>query len=353
MNKKTIKIAGAGIAGLSSAIILSKNGYRVSVFEKNDDVGKRYNGDFQGLVNWGFEEDALDFMKMIGLNIDFWNKPVNKIMLFGPKNSCGEAESKTPPFYLVRRGNMENSLDVSLKRQALQDGVEIIFNYRANEEEVDIVATGLIHKEKPDGMALGYTFESNLEDISVAIFGNEFSSNGYAYCFVVNGCGTVGVCSFDNFSEISNHLQKTIIFLKKKFNLDIKNEKKFAGIENFRSLKDNKKFIGEAGGFLDFLFGYGMRYALITGELAAKSIIYKQNFGDLCEKELSGLIKTSISNRFFYTFLGKSSRPYKYFIKRISDTDDVRGLLTKIYRPSFISKIIYPLAKIYFAKNIK
>ncbi len=62
MESKKIKILGAGISGLTSAIVLSKAGYNVEVYERNDDVGKRFDGDFQGLMNWVFEEDILNFM---------------------------------------------------------------------------------------------------------------------------------------------------------------------------------------------------------------------------------------------------------------------------------------------------
>ncbi|HEX7468818.1 MAG TPA: NAD(P)-binding protein [Methanobacterium sp.] len=36
---ENVKILGAGPAGLSAAINLSRNGYNVDVFEKNQDVG--------------------------------------------------------------------------------------------------------------------------------------------------------------------------------------------------------------------------------------------------------------------------------------------------------------------------
>ncbi len=52
---RTIKIAGAGISGLTAAIVLARAGYRVKVYERMNEVGKRFNGDFQGLMNWGFK----------------------------------------------------------------------------------------------------------------------------------------------------------------------------------------------------------------------------------------------------------------------------------------------------------
>ena len=49
---KEIKILGAGLSGLTAAINLAKEGYRVDVYEKNKDVGMRFHGDIQGLENW-------------------------------------------------------------------------------------------------------------------------------------------------------------------------------------------------------------------------------------------------------------------------------------------------------------
>lgn len=100
MNKKEIKIAGAGISGLTSAIVLAKAGYKVKVFEKNNDVGGRFNEDFQGLLNWGFEKDALEFMEEIGLNVNFWNKPMTDIDLIGPKN-CKKVLTSTNPYIYI------------------------------------------------------------------------------------------------------------------------------------------------------------------------------------------------------------------------------------------------------------
>jgi len=59
MKSRYIKIAGAGPAGLTAAINLAKSGYKVGIFEKNNNAGARFHGDLQGLENWTKEEDAL------------------------------------------------------------------------------------------------------------------------------------------------------------------------------------------------------------------------------------------------------------------------------------------------------
>ncbi len=60
---KKIKILGAGLSGLTAAINLAKSGYTVDIYEKNKDVGMRFNGDIQGLENWSDKKDIIKELK--------------------------------------------------------------------------------------------------------------------------------------------------------------------------------------------------------------------------------------------------------------------------------------------------
>ncbi len=351
MKKETIKIAGAGIAGLTSAVVLAKAGYEVKVFERNNDVGKRFNEDFQGLMNCGFDKDVLEFMEEIGLEIDFWKKPIVNINLLGPNNYERNFISKEPFVYLVQRGNKEKTLDQSLKEQALKNGVEIVFNTPVKRGDVDIIATGPSFDGVTDVMAMGYTFDSEAENVFAMIFNDKLAFNGYSYFLIADGHGTIATCAFGKYNKLSEYLDKTFDFLKNKYSLDIKNKKKFTGVGSFHLLNSNKRYVGEAGGFQDFLWGFGMRYAMITGNLAAKSIIENKNYRDLWRMEIEGLLKTSIANRFWFSAFNDYS--YKYFIKFFERTKYPNKLLSKVYKPNIFSKVLYPIAKVYFGKYIK
>ena len=63
MKSEPVHILGAGLSGLSAAIILSKNGYDVHVHEIRSDSGARFDGDFQGLENWTGSKDFFDEMR--------------------------------------------------------------------------------------------------------------------------------------------------------------------------------------------------------------------------------------------------------------------------------------------------
>ncbi len=291
-------------------------------------------------------------MRSIGINIDFWNKPLSNIDIYGPNNFKREFNTNKPYVYLVERGVGEKAFDQSLKNQAINNGVEINFNSDAEKGDYDIIATGPVFDGVTDVMAMGYTFETNLmNDCCVMIFNDNLAYNGYSYFFIADGHATVATCVFGNYEKMPDYLDKTVEFLSHKYNFNIKNKKRFSGFGNFYLLNSNKRCVGEAGGFQDFLFGFGMRYCMITGNLAARSIIDNTDYQSLWKNELSGLLKTSIVNRFWFKVLEKHS--YSHFIKIWKKMDNPLDILSKIYQPSIFSKILYPIAKIHFGKYIK
>lgn len=350
LNKK-VKILGAGISGLTSAIVLAKAGYNVEVYERNDNVGKRFDGDFQGLMNWVFKEDVLDFMQRVGLTTDFWKEPLSDIDVCGPNKCKFNIGGKRPFVYLVKRGTERGSIDQCFKEQAIKEGVNIKFNKTEEKENFDIIATGPSHDGETDAMAMGCIFDSDAEDQRVIIFDDSLAYNGYSYFFIVNGRGTLATCIFGYYNKISDYLKKTEEFLKKNYSFNIKNKRKFSGFGNFYLLKGNDRYVGEAGGFQDFLWGFGMRYAMISGNLAAQSIVENKEYKFLVKKELQGIMKSSVVNRFWFSFLGKYS--YQKFMKMWKKFKNPFQVLSKLYKPNLLSFILYPIAKIYFRKNIK
>lgn len=351
MEKKTIKIAGAGIAGLTSAIILAKSGYKVRVFERNDVVGKRFRGDLEGLMNWGFDENVLEFMNRIGIRIDFWNKPVVNLSVFNSLGRKKDLLTEIPFVYLVRRGNEKGTLDHSLKMQAIESGAEILFNRPISPDDADIIATGPKFDGVTDAMASGYTFRSDSEDIFVAALSNKLSFKGYSYLLIADGLGTISSCVFGNYNQISDYLNNTVAFFKKNVCFDMKKEKKFTGFGSYYNLKSKKRYIGEAGGFQDFLWGFGMRYAMITGSLAAKSLIENKSYENLWKNELSGIKRSSETNRFWFSMLNDSF--YNHFIDLLHGRKNILKFIDKMYRNNAYAKLLYPIARIYFRKNTK
>ncbi len=113
-----VEIAGAGIAGLTAAIILARAGRQVVVHEAQKGVGYRFGGDFQGLENWTTREDVLQSLESLGLATDFTAFPCRNGTAFDPDGNRYEINSREPLFYLVERGPGPGTLDDALLRQA-------------------------------------------------------------------------------------------------------------------------------------------------------------------------------------------------------------------------------------------
>ena len=114
--KKRIEIAGAGISGLTASIILAKNGYNVTVYELSNHAGGRFKEDWQNLENWTKNKDILEYLKEIGLEINFFAKPCYCFSLYTSSFRKIEIKSSKPLFYSVKRGEPQDSIDSGLLR---------------------------------------------------------------------------------------------------------------------------------------------------------------------------------------------------------------------------------------------
>lgn len=265
-NKKVIKIAGAGISGITAAIVLARAGKDVEIYEQTEVVGKRFKGDFQGIENWTREEDVLDFLRKIGIEINFNYKIFGNITFWGPDNLTVELKTQKPSFYLVKRGSEEKTLDWGLQKQLEKyKNIKIFYNHPINKfHEIDIIATGpVFNDENIDGFATGYTFNTDLPDTAIAIFDEKLAKDGYSYFFVHNGYGVIATCVFNDFDKPSEYFkklfecrEKTLESCKENVKFSMENVKNFIGTGNFFLSKNKfrkKIFIGEAGGYQDFL----------------------------------------------------------------------------------------------------
>lgn len=129
--------------------------------------------------------------------------------------------------------------------------------------------------------------------------------------------------------------------------------RKFSGTGNFflpRAPKNGKIYIGEANGFQDYLFGFGMRYAMKSGYCAAKSIIEGENFYKLCQKDIIPRMKASVVNRLVFSLFGKTA--YKWLVKNCSEKDPAK-FIRESYKYGLFQKALFPFAAVVLRKNIK
>jgi flavin-dependent dehydrogenase len=349
MFMKDITILGAGLSGLTAAINLAKRGYRVDVYERKEDVGMRFHGDIQGLENWSEKEDILEQLREMNINIDFDCDPFSKVTL----TNCSKIKkvsSKRPLFYLVKRGSFSGTLDHSLKLQALRTGVNIHFQRTILPTEANVVATGPI-PGKVFGGVRGIIFKTNLEDVAIVAFNERLAFKGYSYLLVTKGYGCMAsVVRRDEMSRAKDYFEKTTEFFVKQFNLDTRQSKEIGGVGSF-SLRNIQKgtamYVGEAAGLQDFLWGFGMRYAITSGYLAAQSIINDADYEKTVRRHFRNKLKAGVVNKYLIENV-LHKKDYSFFV---GIAEFVKKSLYPMHRYNLAQRLVFPLAILNLEKT--
>lgn len=344
IGSSNIRIAGAGPAGLAAAIILAKAGYRVRVSEQQSGVGRRFNDDYQGLENWSREEDVLDEVRAMGIEPTWWHRAFNGGVLYNPEMRPVEIQSHRPLFYMLRRGyTHQGSLDLNLLGQARGAGVEFEWNQRLDPCAADIVASG--PRGVPIAIARGMTFRTDLDDIACAILNEEMAPAGYVYFLVSDGQATLATVLFEKFQDAHKCMQRALDATKRLFDIDkVSNAKHWGGYGLFsipQSCERNGAlWIGEAAGFQDMLFGFGIRNALVSARLAAQSIIGNLSYDELWRARLLPHLRASLVSRAVYLGLGDFAKRGFWYLTGNSAHPD--RFLRWLYSFSLAHRVLYP-----------
>ena len=115
-------------------------------------------------------------------------------------------------------------------------------------------------------------------------------------------------------------------------------------------MQGNHPVVGEQAGFQDALAGFGMRYALRSGLLAAQSILEETDYTRLWRRELLPLLRTGTVNRFIFNLVGEPG--CRAALRRLSQ-EDTRPALRRFYRPSALSRIIFPVARLRYRASLR
>jgi len=341
---ETLEIVGAGPAGLAAAITAAKAGYRAVVYERSHDVGSRFHGDFQGIENWTAERDALEELASLGIEPTFRATPFREQHFFKPDGREHVFRSPQPFYYLVQRGPGPGTLDRSLKDQALAAGVEIRFGHTVRKlPEGSVVATGPRHATV---IGAGYLFETDLDDGAWAVIDDRLAPKGYGYLLVDRGRATLSTCIFTDFRNTQRYLERTVKFFADRLHFSMINPRRFSGAGNFfrpRPASAGPLLAGEAAGFQDALWGFGIRYALLSGHLAMKAKIEgnPRGYHHLWENRLGGYLRSGWINRFVFGRAGATA--YRYLIWRLSRSSDPRRVLQRIFAPSGLKDLAVSL----------
>lgn len=301
------KILGAGPAGLSAAINLALAGEKAEVYESRPDVGMRFLPNLQGLKYVGRPEP---FMESLGLRPKITYRYFKKVF-FGTRNRDLELDVSKSRIAFVERGG-RHSLEYALYRQAEKEGVAFHFNSRVPESEANIVATG---GKGCDFAAVGTIYEDTdfPRDSYLAIFDDRYSPLGwYSYIFPVSSdrIEFVNCVSQPHVPKLAKLTGKLLAdrkilrdFLGGKRRVGTFGGSGFARIPA-SAIVGGRYYVGEAAGFQDPFMGFGTKYALVSGKLAAGAILGRGGYDSAWKRELMPDIRKDFARRFAMSMLG-------------------------------------------------
>lgn len=332
-NNNPITIAGAGIAGMSAAIHLKKTGRNVVVYEKQSNVGGSRHGDYEGLENWIFNQSLPEFFSNHGFDFSkLTTFPIHQFTVHSENNEPFVVTSPQPFFHMIKRGSDKDSLDYQMYTQCIKEGIDFKLGEIAP-KSIDVDSTG---SKKAAAYIKGLNFETSLSNQVHVLLGRKFAPKGYTYLIIINGHATLATAFKKVKNEQSDPFINSIEFFRNRgFNIP---DKEIFGSRGSFSILNMKLFqhpfqIGEAGGFQDFLFGFGIRMAMQSGLAAAYQLnddIFsaKQMLRNLNRKRNVSFINRILYERF-------SDKQLIKIAKKLSHVPEPLDVLSQAYKWNF------------------
>ncbi len=356
---EVVRIRGAGLSGLAAAIILAKAGKNVEVHDIREDSGARFDGDFQGLENWTSPNDFFDEMREWGLDPhSFKSTEFQELTLIHPDDVVTMAKSHKIAYRIVERGTDKHCIDQGFKRMALDAGAKIHYKSKIDPKECTIIAAG---PKDTSAIAFGEVFKTSHPNHVAFQLNDKLAPGAYSYLIIIDGVGLICTCLWRNQKNSKRYLNETIAWYENAYpELDREPIKRVGGKGDFSIpstyYSEGQYFVGEAGGLQDFMWGFGMRYAVTSGVLAANSILSGSDYDAEIKKNLLPLIKLSATNRMLLDRIG--NRGFKWLANywmRHQRKNRGEGLLfmKRIYQPDIFRRLLWPITNRVLLKKVK
>ncbi|MEW5733461.1 MAG: NAD(P)-binding protein [Thermodesulfobacteriota bacterium] len=289
MPRKTVHIAGAGLAGMVAAINLAREGFEVVVRDREEAIGgsKKYHPSIhttplQPEETW----------KYIGIDLaeHFVRTDEYPPMYYNEKRLKMPAYVDNLSAYNVERGSRPTSIDTRLFGLAVKEGVEFEFKKELSPDSLralppgSIVATGLYRgmyetmgiKSAPvhGVMALSGKEEGRAGG---AIYMGSFSVD-YAYSAWINGLMYVLLFSRKPISDKQLQRFRKVMEKVEGFSSD-----KWVRVETglfprqCGLFREDKILAGTLAGMIEPFWGYGVVGALLSGKIAALAVTDREN----------------------------------------------------------------------------
>ena len=336
---RRVRVAGAGPAGLATAIELAQFGAPVDVYERHPRVGSRFSGDHQVLPAFGDAPNGWALLDVLGVPQDSLSvRPLHSARFVDADDQVVEAHSAEPYALLVRRGPGERTLDTALAARARSLGVRIHTGRALPLEHADVLATGL---RRVDGLAMERMFRTSSPDRIDVLLDEDLAPGGYAYLFVDQGEGTLGIAALGAFKDLGPRLDVARDRFAALGAFDEEDTRTAAHGMNFSlptsAIDDGRPRVGEAAGFQDFLFGLGLRMAILSGGLAARALAEHRDYDALWGESIGARMRTSLVDRWLY----ERGLVRRTLFQRLGN-EDLREVLTALQRDHWLKRTVEP-----------
>jgi flavin-dependent dehydrogenase len=159
---------------------------------------------------------------------------------------------------------------------------------------------------------------------------------------------------FRDFHREEEYLERTLDFFRRRVGFAMRHPRRFGGVGATRPPRADAPahvaWAGEAGGLLDALWGFGIRYALRSAQLAALGTpADPRRRRQLWETAIGRPLRASFVNRFLYERAGAAA--YRWLLWRLTHTRDPRRYLRRAYHPSPWKRALFPLVRPAFRRG--
>jgi flavin-dependent dehydrogenase len=188
---------------------------------------------------------------------------------------------------------------------------------------------------------------SDAERVEV-FFNHHLSPGGYSYFFILDGVATFGCAIVADFKKIDEYFEHSLASAQRAHAFEIPAETRTGySYMNFhlkeQATRGKARFVGEAAGFQDYLFGLGIRYALTSGWLAAQSVLQNRDFDELWRRDLGAKQDTSLVNRFLYEAGGNLG--LSIFVRQAARAKDFHRYLAGWHQRTWWKALLSPLIR--------
>ena len=299
-----VRIGGAGVAGLTAAIGLARAGKSVEVLELKSRVSSSAGTHTEGVRNY-LGRDGLEDLARFGVKV----RPFAVANRVIRRSRRSVSVVRGPSYYMVDRGGGPQSLERQLLEQALDAGAQVRFKTKADPSSVDLLATGA-PKNLVNIFAGGYRFShegSNLKPGEIhALFDNDLAPQGYLCILPGPSAHSIYTVSWRSlpYAELVAKVDRALrldwvreilgtatkvgrIYGKGYFHPDPYSVVAQGGVLR----------AGEASGIQDAVGGFGIRYAVGSGALAAKALLTGSNYPAMLREEFRDDFEVAMKSR--------------------------------------------------------